>query len=313
MKWSDDERIKMAEPYIERNGDNFGEAIKDVLKEVNIDSIAVNKNLLNWLLRDVEDILIPDNVLDRLIDPILINSMEKFEDHIKSLFDKWDIYLTLEYDNDISPSETCAEIRGPSQQIKFVASLMSQFFAKNSEIPLGILSFVDFDELIKIEFRRCNKSDAYKNLKTFFGGMEDTLKTIKNRSEFWKFFVNMYVLNNYNMVCIHKNYFEDFLADKTPSGDILLETMEKKPVQDIPLKELLDIVKTNCEVSRIIERAEIEGDNMIIFHNYRDKQAKEKIRKFFSKLLETRGHSYDVKMASNMIILNHSEQRNINS
>jgi len=50
---------------------------------------------------------------------------------------------------------------------------------------------------------------------------------------------------------------------------------------------------------------EIDRDNIILFHNYRNKDAIEKLKKTLVSLLEINGHLYDAKPTANMIVLNH--------
>ena len=107
------------------------------------------------------------------------------------------------------------------------------------------------------------------------------------------------------MVTVHRNYFEDILAGKIPMGEIMIETIAKKPIQDIPLTQMLGLIKQVYEVSKVVEKVEIKNDKIILFHNYRQKEAIERIKKQIVMLLETNGHLYNTKCTTNMIILEH--------
>jgi predicted hydrocarbon binding protein len=107
------------------------------------------------------------------------------------------------------------------------------------------------------------------------------------------------------MVTVHKNYFEDLLSGKVPLGEITIENLAKRPIQEIQLKEMLSLIKEVYENSRVVDTVEIDKDGIIIFHNYRNKDAIEKLKKAFVMLLEANGHLYEAKSTANMIVLTH--------
>ena len=107
------------------------------------------------------------------------------------------------------------------------------------------------------------------------------------------------------MVTVHKNYFEDLLDGKIPAWEVTIENLAKKPIQEIPLKEMLCLMKEVFETSRIVDRAEIDKDTLILFHSYRDREAIEKLRKSAHVLLEANGHMYDARATANIVILTH--------
>jgi len=107
------------------------------------------------------------------------------------------------------------------------------------------------------------------------------------------------------MVTVHRNYFEDLLDGKIPAWEVTIENHAKKPIREIPLKEMLHIMKDVFETSRIVERVEIDKDAMILFHSYRDGKAIEKLRKSCHALMEANGHMYDARATTNVVILTH--------
>src|SRR5660397_234379 len=107
------------------------------------------------------------------------------------------------------------------------------------------------------------------------------------------------------MVTIHRNFFEDILANNIPMGEVTIEFLAKRPIREIPLKDLLHLLKEVYENSRVVDRIEIENDTLVIFHNYRTKEAVEKLKKIILTLLESNGHLYDGKSTENMILITH--------
>jgi len=310
----DDEYLKKMEPYMDKHNGNMGAALRDMINQAGkynpaMNSSAIDTSLFNWMLQEIDDILVPDDVLDKLINPLLINSMRKLEENINLRLTEleWGVNLALKCDNDTFPSGVLLTIRGTPRKIKFIAGIVSLFIVKNSLIrsPLEVRSVVNFNECIKVELSRSNKTAAEDSLINFFGGMNAILRTVKGRPDFWIPIVKGHHLSNYNMVTIHRNFFEDILANNIPMGEVTIEFLAKRPIREIPLKDLLHLLKEVYENSRVVDRIEIENDTLVIFHNYRTKEAVEKLKKIILTLLESNGHLYDGKSTENMILITH--------
>lgn len=310
----DDACLKKMEPFVERHNGNFSSAIREIINNTNKstipeDSIAVDESLFNWLLNEVDGRLIPGNILDMIINPLLINKLDNFDKYINRRLDEldWKTNINIEYDNISSPSNIIIKITGSPQKIRFMACALSQFIIRNfpGNSSFAIKSVININDEIKIELSKSTKREGINSLITFFGGFEEIASAIKSRLSFWKCVVNRHVLSNYNMVTIHRNYYEDILAGKVPMGEIMIETLAKKSIEDIPLKEMLSLIKQVYEASRVVNRVEIHNNNIILFHNYRNMNAIEKIKNSLIMLLERNGHLYNGKITSNMIVFEH--------
>ncbi|MCX9009921.1 MAG: hypothetical protein OIN66_02255 [Candidatus Methanoperedens sp.] len=310
----DDDYFEKIKPYMELHNGNFGAAIREIINragkhDLHANSSAVELSLFDWMLKEVDNMLIPDDVLDELFDPMLINSMKSLEECIKRRFDEfdWKIDIELKYSSDALPGDISIEMAGAPQKIKLAACILSQYMVKNSlsQAPLEIKSVISFSDCIKVQLSRSNRKEAEMSLKTFFGGMDEVMRTVKKSPVFWKSVIKRHLISNYNMVTIHRNYFEDLLAGKAPAGEIAIETLAKKPIKEIPLKEMLSLIKNVYETSRVADKVEIDGEDIILFHTYRSKEAVEKLKKGIISLLEANGHLYDAKPAANMLVLAH--------
>jgi predicted hydrocarbon binding protein len=310
----DDECVEKIKPYVEKNKGNFSAAIRDIIDQAgksgtheNVSVIEIS--LFKWMLEEIDGILIPDAILDIMIDPLLISSMDKLKKNLVDKFNEleWEIDLSLTCDIDINPTNVLIEIKGSHEKRKLVASIVSQYLVKNSinNTPLEIKSIFDHNDCINVELKKSNKEDSMRSLMTFFGARDEMMKTIKGRPVFWKAIINRHLLSNYNMVTVHRNYFEDILAGDVPKGEIVIETLAKKPVQEIPLGTMLYLIKEVYETSRVVDRVEIDRETLILFHNYRNAEVIEKLRKSLVSLLESNGHLYDAKETANMIVLTH--------
>lgn len=310
----DDDYVEKMKPYIEKHNGNFGAALKEMINLAGkhshrSNSSAIDISLLNWTLRETEGVLIPDEVLDQIIDPMLIKSMEELEEYLNQRLAEleWGVDLVMKSDRDSYPSEILIEIKGASFKIRFIACMVCQYLVKNLLIkaPLEIKKVTRSTDCIKVELSRSNKKDALNSLCTFFGNRDEVMKTIKSRPDFWKALVNRHLVSNYNMVTVHRNYFEEILANRIPLGEITIENLAKKPLRDIPLPEMLSLIKEVYETSRIADRVDIDRDTIAIFHNFRTKEAVEKLKKSLVMLLESNGHLYDAASVANMIVLRH--------
>ncbi len=310
----DSDCIEKMEHYVEKHKGNFSAAIREIIDRTGNnrslkDLSAIDNSLFKWMLTEIDGMLVPDNVVDDLIDPILLNSMKKLEEYLNRRFGEldWDVEISLKCDSDTFPSEVVAEIKGTSQKIKLVSRILAQYLVKNSpdHAPLEIGSVFNSDGYSKIELSRSNKKEARDSLMSYFGEMNEVTKAIKSRPDFWKAIISGHLLSNYNMVTIHRNYFEDLLAGKIPMGEITIETLAKKPIHEIPLKEMLSLVKEVYETSRVADRVEIDRETIILFHSFRNKEVIEKLKNSLVSLLEANGHLYDAKSTANMVVLTH--------
>lgn len=311
----DDECLKKMEPLVSRHQGNFSAAIRELIDKSQRSvlpehAFAVDESIFDWLLEEIDGRLISDMIVDNMISPSLINRLDELEKHINTRINDlgWKINTNIEYDNILFPSQITIEVIGTSHKIKLIALIISQFIVKNSpdSAPFKIISVTKLDNNVRVELSRTgNKKDAISSLITFFGGLEEIAKAMKNHTTFWKCIVNRHVLSNYQMVTIHRNYFEDVLSGQTPMGEIMIETIAKKPIQDIPLKEMLGLIKQVYEASKVVDKVDIRNEKIILFHSYRNKEAIERIKKQLVMLLETNGHVYNAKCTTNMIILEH--------
>jgi len=291
---------------MEKCNGNLSAAIREIInRNVSTKNSNLSESLFTWMMKEVDGVLLSDNMLNQIIEPRLIDSMEKLKSFLRDMFTYWDVDISLIYDINTSPSNVVIDLKGDNQKIKLVASLISQFLVKNScKIPLKILYVSYLERQIIVEMSRSSRQDAIDSLSYHFGKIDEILKVVKDKPKFWKSLINEYISSNYNMVMIHRNYFEDLFTNKTPMGEILIENLAKKPICDIPLEEMFNLIKTVNETSGIIDRVEIDKENLILFHNYRDKDAVDRLKNSFISLLKANGQSYEAKTTKNMILLN---------
>ncbi len=63
----DDEYVEKIKPYIEKHNGNFGAAIREIVYQAErysprTNSSAMELSMFNWMLKETEGTLVPDNV-----------------------------------------------------------------------------------------------------------------------------------------------------------------------------------------------------------------------------------------------------------
>lgn len=308
----DDDCLKRIEPFVHKHGGNFSAAIREMVERAEYtlpdSSIIVDEALFDWLLNETRGRLIPDNVLDMIIDPSLnsnVDDLRKFINHRMNEFG-WRVNVNIDCDNISSPSSIIIQTTGTSHKTRLIAYIISQFIVKNYSSTFAIKSVISLDSETKVWLSKVmSKKEGINSLSSFFGNLDDVAKAIDAHPTFWKCIVDRHVASNYQMVTIHRNYYEDILTGKTPIGEIMIEIIAKRPIRHIPLKEMLDLIKKVYETSKIVDRVEIQNGTIILFHTYRNRDAIEKIKTQLIMLLETNGHMYDGEITTNMIVIKH--------
>jgi len=315
----DDDFIKKVEPYVFKHGGNFSAAIREMVERAEDtlpdSSVAMDEHLFDWILGEVEGRLIPDSVLDLMIDPSLSGNMDNLNKFINKRLEKlgWKVNVNMGYDNILSPSNMMIQIIGAPQRTRLIACMLSSFLIKNlsdsdlhSPTSFTIKSLIILDSETRVWLAKsASKKEGYDSINNNFGNFEDVAKAIKSRPSLWKCIINRHVTSNYQMVTIHRNYYEDILSGKSPMGEIMIETIAKRPIKDISSKEMLSLIKKVYEASRIVDKVDIHDDTIILFHTYRNKDAIEKIRKQMIMLLEANGKTYDCEITTNMMVFDH--------
>lgn len=316
------EYIEKVKPFLAKHGGNFSAAMRELI------DIAVNPRLIlkhsdgavlfdsptaDWLLRKTGGIIPEKEILYETADPALFYSISKTMEYLNTKFRElgWGMESSLTCDSDTAPTTAVLTIKGENYpMIDLSARLLSLYLATQKH--LGIEAAYRRTKSIKLSYKLKESSDAaIDDLKRHLGIMQDLVCEIEKRPDFWKALVKKYRDSNYKTVAVHLNHFEDLLAKKTPTGEIGIESIAKRPIEDIPLREFLPIIKEVYETARIVDRIDIEGDTIKVFHSYRNHRAVDTLKKIFLHLLEANGHTYNAKTTRNLIILRHMPELGI--
>jgi len=307
------EYIDKIQPFLIKHNGNLSAAIRDIIdvavnRKTNYnysDSVILFDSHLANLLLDKTIGLIPNKeILDEIADPRFFNSISNTVDYFNAKFKEleWNIELYMVSDNDSFPTTASLTINGNNYPlIDLSARIFSLFLAVEKD--LGIENIHKRTTKIELIYkRRGNTEAALNDLKTHLGIMQDLFCEIEKQPDFWRIMVKKYRKSNYKTVAVHINHYEDLLAKKVPTGEISIELLAKSPIRDIPHHKFLALMKEVYESAGIIEKIDIEGDTIKVFHSYRDSCAVDTLKKIFMNIFTLNGQTYDAKSTNNLII-----------
>src|SRR3972149_8764465 len=337
----EDEYLKKLEPLIEKNGGNLSAAVRDAIDLTDIalktygstdkaslaitkrdgngmrdqcislgQCIVVSSQMFHWLLEQSKGLVIDQDTLIDLIDPFKITSMPELQN---SLNDKlkgfgWQTEVRMEYDDVSHPVKAAAVIKGNYRnRIEFVAGILGLYLASYKD--LGISSIRRRTGCMKLYLqKKKNPEEACSDLFAHFGYHQDILRELNARPDFWKNLVREHSATNYSLVTLHRNFYEDLLIGRVPKAIMTIEAVSRRPVEEMPLQELLRTLKQVSETARIVNRIDFEEDIVKIHHAYRNMRAADRVKDIFQGIMEASGYVYNAELTSNMIILRHQPE-----
>lgn len=308
--------VDKVKPFLTKHDGNFSAAIREIIDLAAHPRIVLTHSegvllfdppTASWLLGKTAGILPEREFLNEIADPLVFKSvsstLEYFDIKFKEL--GWGTEFSLNCDNDTVPTTAMLTIKGENYSlIDLSARVFSLFLAVQKR--LGIEAVYRRAKSIKLTYKlRESTETAVSDLKRHLGIMHDLFSEIEKQPDFWRALVKKYRDSNYKTVAIHLDHFEDLLAKKTPIGEIGIELMAKRPIKDIPLCELLLLMKEVYETAHIVESIDIEGDTIKVSHSYGNPRAVDTLKKILLHMLEANGHTYNARSTRNLIILKH--------
>ncbi|MBU4372864.1 MAG: hypothetical protein KJ714_00170 [Euryarchaeota archaeon] len=337
----EDEFLKKLEPLIVKNEGNLSAAMRDAIELADIalktygskdkavsaiikgdgggtrdqcitlgQCIVVPSQTLHWLLEQSKGLIIDQDTLIDIIDPFKITSLPQLQD---SLNDKlsgfgWQTEVQIEHDDAPYPDKASVLIKGNYRnRLEFAAGIIGLYLANYKD--LGIVSIRRRMGCMKIYLqKRNNPEEAYIDLLVHFGYFQDILKEINTRPEFWKNLIREHSATNYSLVTLHRNFYEDLLIGRIPKAIMTIEAVSRRPIEKMPLQELLRNLKQVAETSCIINKIDFEEEIIKIHHGYRNMRAADRVKEIFLGIMEASGYVYTAELTSNLIILRHQPE-----
>ncbi|RZB32756.1 MAG: hypothetical protein AEth_00434 [Candidatus Argoarchaeum ethanivorans] len=308
--------VDKIEPFLVKHNGNFSAAMRDIINKVLDQKIALthsneimifDSSIANLLLAKACGIIPEKEILHELADPSLFYSVSKTLDYFNIKFKElgWDVELNIRCDSDTNPTTAVLTIKNRNYQLLDLSARILSLFL-SVEKRLGIEKVYRRSSSIELMYKlRGCEEIALSDLKQHLGTMQDLCHEIEKHPNFWQKIAKKYRDNNYKIVAVHKNTFEELLANETPVGEIGIELIAKRPIKDIPHREFLNILKEVHETSRIVENIDIEGDTVNVYHSYRNPKAIETVKNLFLNQFKANGQTYTATSTRNLIIFRH--------
>ena len=325
----DEEHLKKIEPLLEKHKGNLSAAIRDAidltdvalkyygsvkdatyliatLKEIREDQAVVPKPIFDHMLSQTEGLIFGKEVLDHIFDPSVVTSISKLEDSMRNLCASlyWDVSANLTPDDDLDPSAIHLEIKGADHSKRmFLAGIIGSYLTSSS---LGITQMHSHLDTLIIDFeQKTSSNEAYNDLLKNIGYQQRSMNELNAKPEFWRSLIHEYSATNYEIVALHRKFYENLLVGKMPRAIMSSECLCEKISEDVPVQEILLYLKRAAETSRIVNRIDIDGEDITIHHGYRSMRAVDKLKNIILCMLEAAGLNYDHVLSSNVIILKH--------
>lgn len=326
----DDEHVRKIQPLINKHNGNLSAAIRDAIdlttialqyyesvedakslmttiKEIHEDQIIMQAPLFNWLLKKTRGLIIDKQTLDYIIDPFTITTIPELEEYINNMCRDfgWEVEIMIDRDKDDFPTYATMIITGnKKERVYFLARILSEYLAiyKN----LGDLSVHPQLGEIEIEFKvRPTNAEAIQDVTDNLGYMVNIEKELLTHPRFWKRLINEHSATNYNLVTLHRNFYEELISGKIPNRIQFLEVLDGHSFENMPLSQFLHSIKTVASTTRIVNKVYLEGDNLKILHGYRNMKAVENVKNIFMYMLEANGYNYNSEITNTYIYLIH--------
>lgn len=326
----EDEHVKKIESLIDKHNGNLSAAIRDAieltnialqyydtvedakslittLKEIQEDQVVIQVPLFTWLLKKTRGLIIDKQTLDYIIDPFSITSISELEDFINNMCRDfgWHVEIMIDCDNNDNPTFATMTLTGVHKEnVYYLARILGEYLAIYKK--LGIVSVHPQLGELEIEFKLKSSTDeALQDLIDNLGYMVNIEKELKAHPNFWKRLITEHSATNYNLVSIHKNFYEDLMSGKIPKAIFTIESLSTRPLEEMSLSQFLHTIKIVSETSRMVNRVYVEGENLKIRHGFRNMKAIENIKNIFINILEGSGYNYDAEITSTFIYLRH--------
>ncbi|MCD4816251.1 MAG: hypothetical protein K8R06_07610, partial [Methanosarcinales archaeon] len=324
------EHVSKLQPLIDKHHGNLSAAIREAvdltaialqyydtiedakslitnLKEIREDQVIIQAPVFHWLLKKDKGLIIDKQTLDYMIDPFSITTIPELQDYINNMCRDfgWNVDVMIDSDDNDNPTYATITLNSSyKERIYFLGIILSKYLAiyKN----LGIISVHPQLDEIEIELEQKKSNDeALQNLIDNLGYMVNIEKELTAHPNFWHCLINEHSASNYNLVTIHRNFYEDLLIGKIPKAILTIESENIRPLEKMPFAAFLHTIKTVAETSRMVDKIYIEGNNLKIRHGFRNMKAVRNIKDIFLSILEKSGYNYDSEITSSYIYLTH--------
>ena len=315
-----EEYLKKLDPLMQKHNGNLSSVIREVIDLADaafqdpdsvkrlISGLKKEQNLtawtLFWSLKNLTGRLPDEEFVQNIIgdDICSISSLEKRLNDIGGEI-YWGSSVKISSDDDRLPKNVTFTITGKNPDMnRFLAAVVALFAAKKHN--LGVSKVRSISNPFEMEMKRGENEWAFKSIAENFGYMDDVISELYKKPEFWNTIINLYMMMDYNMVAISRQFFDEILGGKpSPKTTTAIERFFGCHINQITPEDLIKKMKVLYPPMGIIEKIDVDKESLIIHHGLAEPLAIKKIAMMFVELLKINGQTYSSEVNENLIIL----------
>ena len=316
----DEEYLKKIEPLVQKHNGNLSAVIREIIDLAEIalkdpDSVkrvilgmrnkqSLTSSTLAWALKNLAGRQPDEEIVHNIIGND-IYSISFLEKRLNELMGEayWDSSIRINSDDDRQPQSASLIINGKNPDMSRFLGAVSAIFV-SLKYDLGVSSIRSLNGSFEMYMQKGEKEWAQKSIFDNFGYMEHAFSELYKKPDFWNIMLTLYSKMNYDMVAIPEQHFEEILGGRTSHKiTTCIERFYGRPVNQIPLEDLLIKIKYIYKYIGIIENADIDKETLIIHHSFTEPEAIKKLAGMFVELLRLSGHAYSSATSRNLIVL----------
>lgn len=317
----DEDYLKKLDPLIQKHNGNLSAVIREIIDLADYASKdpdyvkrlisgiknkqSLTSSTLAWALKDLAGRCPDRKFVNYLLDND-IYSISVLEKRLNELLGEvyWDSSIKITSDDDRVPQNAIFIITGKNQDMnRFIGAFIAVFVSE--KFDFGISSTRNENNSFEMYMVRGTREWALKSINDHFGYMEPAFSEFYKRPDFWNMVLTLYSKMNYDVVLMPKQSFEEILGGKTSHKiSTVIEKFYGFPINQIPVEDLLKIIKDVYQCTGLIENADINKESLILYHSFTEPESIKNLARLFVELLRLSGHAYSSITSRNLIVLN---------
>lgn len=343
----DDKYLKKLQPFLDANDGNLSAAVRDTieiadtaltyhrsideairfLKETPVkeelsdtiksgENIIINKTMLEWLFRYTKGRLTDEELVNELINPFEIKNMKELEDYLNHIFrnNQWTIRTSIKCEDIENPESALILLSNATiNSREFFAQLIAHFLAKWKQLDVEHIfrransTQISFKKNLSVSI-----NETMPGIRKHFGYLDIVCKELDDNTEFWTQLMYTYNVERYNLVTLHRNQFETFVAGEVPNPTKILERLCKQSVNEMPLPDLLIYFRKMYLATQLVKNIEIclesRKESVTIFHDFKNEKVIRRLAEYFSNIFRENGTHFITSSYSSMIVFRFYEE-----
>jgi hypothetical protein len=340
----DQSYVDKLKPFLENNNGNLSAAIRDAIETASLawerktgengekdtgkasqkaelrnklieeeEFLLIHHTLFEWLIEKTSGLLIDESIVYELINPYKVKNISDIVSHLNVLNEKmgWKVKIDAECNKDFEPEDANLTLSNGNPCLRvMMAHTLALYMAKH--MKLDVQGLFCRSNVTKVYFKRFEFLDYQKiprGLEEHFGPMENTLREIQKRPEFWRNLIKTYRQQNYQWLSMNRKIFEAFVSGNVPSATDMVRNFELvvgKPPEAFTLAEHIMIFKELYLTEGIgtdIEICTEKGSEYVkLIHDYSDNRVCEYIATYYSNFFKSIGYPFTVTTNPHMIV-----------